>query len=81
MKYQVGFIYTFEGEFSVEAESAEEAKEMLRDLTFSDPFNDCDIEGNSTTEIIEVYEWDNIAQEKYENEINERLNKYESKNE
>jgi hypothetical protein len=77
MKYQVGFIYTYEGEYSVEADSIEEAKELLRDLVFSDPFNEPDLDGNFTCKITEVYEWDENAQKKFETALNERLSKYD----
>jgi hypothetical protein len=60
---------------SVEAETEEEAKEIVRDTLFSDPFNDSDIEGDSSTEILEVYEWDKKAQCRFENEVNERFSK------
>lgn len=62
MKYQVAVYYTWEGEFSVEADSPEEAIEIVRDETFSDPWSDSN--GNHTLEIEEVYEWDEAAQER-----------------
>jgi hypothetical protein len=71
MKYQVGVTYTWQGEFSVEAESEEEAKEIVRDETFGDPWTDAN--GNHTTEINEVYEWDEAAQERNREETRKLL--------
>ena len=62
MKYQVHVFYTWDGEFSVEADSEEEAKEIVRDEVFSGPWSDAS--GSHTVEIEEVYEWDEAAQER-----------------
>lgn len=62
MKYQVSVEYTWEGEFSVEAGTKEEAIEMVNDITFSDPWEEST--GSHTMEVLEVYEWDEKAQER-----------------
>lgn len=74
MKYQVGVTYTWTGEFSVEADSPEEAIEFVRDETFSDPWEEAS--GNHTLEIDEVYEWDEAAQEKHREETMAIIDKY-----
>jgi hypothetical protein len=74
MKYQVNVSYTWDGEFSVEADSPEEAWEFVKDDTFSDPWSDAS--GNHTIELNEVYEWDEAAQERQRKQNEEVLNKY-----
>lgn len=74
MKYQVQVYYTWQGEFSVEAESEEEAKEIVKDETFSDPWSDSI--GNHTLEIEQVYEWDEAAQERNRKEVEEIFKKH-----
>jgi hypothetical protein len=77
MKYQVGVYYKWEGEFAIEADSKEEAREFVRDELFSDPWNDSD--GSSEYEIIEIYEWDEAAQERHSKEIEEQFAKVQAR--
>lgn len=67
MKYQVNVDYYWQGEFSVEAESEEEAIEIVKDETFSDPWTNAD--GNHQLVVNEVYEWDEEAQERNKEEV------------
>jgi hypothetical protein len=77
MKYQVGVVYTFEGEFSIEADSEEEAREIVKEITFSDPFSDGDLSGDGDLEITEVYEWDEAAQQKHSELIAENFKNFD----
>ena len=74
MKYQVNVSYTWNGEFSIEADSPEEAWEIVKDETFGDPWSDAD--GNHAIKLNEVYEWDKAAQERQRKQNLEILNKY-----
>lgn len=78
MKYQVGVEYFWEGEFSVEADSEEEAKEIVRDEIFSDPWDDAS--GNHQAIITEVYEWDEDAQERKRKETEDLLKNFPNGN-
>lgn len=74
MKYQVAVEYFWEGEFSIEADSEEEAKEIVRDEIFSDPWEDAS--GNHQAVITGIYEWDEAAQERNRKEVEELFKKY-----
>lgn len=78
MKYQVSVTYTWTGEFSVEADSPEEAVDFVRDETFGDPWEEAS--GNHTLEIDEVYEWDEAAQERQREQTREVLEKHRIEN-
>ena len=81
MKYQVGITYTWTGEFSVEADSIEEAIEIVEDETFSDPWSaDYETLGQHTLEIDEVYEWDEAAQERVSQETKKVIDDFKSRN-
>lgn len=75
MKYQVSIDYHWQGEFSVEADTPEEAIEIVKDETFSDPWDDSS--GNHTLHINEVYEWDEAAQERNRQEVKEFFERYD----
>lgn len=81
MKYQVAVTYTWTGEFSVEADSEQEAIDIVKDETFSDPW-DIDFEtlGSHTLNIDEVYEWDEAAQEKATQETRKIIEDFKSRN-
>lgn len=72
----MGVVYHWEGEFAIEADSEDEARELVRDELFGDPWTDSD--GNSVYEINEVYEWDNAAQERNYEEVKELFAKYKT---
>jgi hypothetical protein len=74
MKYQVNVSYTWEGEFSVEADSPKEAWEFVKDDTFGDPWSDAC--GNHVIKLNEVYEWDEAAQERQRKANEEICKKY-----
>lgn len=78
MKYQVAVTYTWTGEFSVEADTPEEAMDFVADETFSDPWENAS--GNHTLQVDEVYEWDEAAQEKNRQQTRMIFEEFDKKN-
>lgn len=74
MKYQVSVEYQWQGEFSVEADSEDEAREIVKEELFGDPWTDSS--GNHQAEILEVYEWDEAAQERQRKQNQELFDKF-----
>jgi hypothetical protein len=75
MKYQVGFSLVLQGEMSVEADTPEDAKEMVKDELMFISIDDADAD---TTElwIDDPYEWDEAAQKRNSEEVKEILKKF-----